>query len=50
MSRAPHIDRRSFLAGIAATGGALTLGFDIPFGAAARSKHRAPHRRSPPGS
>jgi isoquinoline 1-oxidoreductase subunit beta len=33
MSRGPHIDRRSFLAGIAATGGALTLGFDIPFGA-----------------
>ena len=35
MSRGPHSDRRSFLAGIAATGGALTLGFDIRFGARA---------------
>jgi isoquinoline 1-oxidoreductase subunit beta len=35
MSRGPHVDRRSFLAGIAATSGALTLGFDIPFGARA---------------
>ena len=33
MSRGPHTDRRSFLAGIAAAGGALTLGFDIRFGA-----------------
>ena len=31
MSRAPHIDRRSFLASITAVGGALTLGFEIPF-------------------
>jgi isoquinoline 1-oxidoreductase beta subunit len=35
VTRATHIDRRAFLAGIAATGGALTLGFDIPFGARA---------------
>jgi isoquinoline 1-oxidoreductase subunit beta len=43
MSRGAHIDRRSFLAGIAATAGALTLGFDIPFGArAARASNSAP--------
>jgi len=35
MSRRPHIHRRAFLAGIAASGGALTLSFDIPFGARA---------------
>src|SRR5262249_36190841 len=32
MSGVPPIDRRSFLASIAAVGGALALGFDIPFG------------------
>jgi isoquinoline 1-oxidoreductase beta subunit len=30
-----HLDRRSFLASIAAVGGALVLGFEIPFGARA---------------
>ena len=32
MSGVPHIDRRSFLASVAAVGGALALGFEIPFG------------------
>jgi isoquinoline 1-oxidoreductase beta subunit len=32
MSGGPPIDRRSFLASAAAVGGALALGFDIPFG------------------
>jgi len=32
MSELPHIDRRRFLAEVAALGGALALGFDIPFG------------------
>jgi isoquinoline 1-oxidoreductase beta subunit len=32
MSRDPHISRRSFLASVAAVGGALALGFEIPFG------------------
>jgi isoquinoline 1-oxidoreductase subunit beta len=32
MSREPHLSRRSFLASVAATGGALALGFEIPFG------------------
>jgi isoquinoline 1-oxidoreductase beta subunit len=32
MSRDPHISRRSFLASVAAMGGALALGFEIPFG------------------
>lgn len=32
MSGIPHIDRRSFLASIAAASGSLALGFDIPFG------------------
>src|SRR5262245_9316261 len=41
MSRAPHIDRRSFLAGIAAAGGALALGFDIPFGTRAAGASKA---------
>ena len=32
MIRGPQLDRRSFLASVAVVGGALTLGFDIPFG------------------
>jgi isoquinoline 1-oxidoreductase subunit beta len=32
MSGVPQIDRRSFLASVAAVGGALALGFEIPFG------------------
>jgi len=42
MSRGPQLDRRSFLASVAAVGGALTLGFDIPFGPpAVRASARA---------
>jgi isoquinoline 1-oxidoreductase beta subunit len=33
----PRVDRRAFLLSAAAAGGALTLGFDIPFGARARA-------------
>ena len=36
------IDRRSFLLSAAAAGGALTLGFDIPFGAPARAADGPP--------
>ena len=32
MSRVAHLDRRAFLASVAAVGGALALGFEIPFG------------------
>jgi isoquinoline 1-oxidoreductase beta subunit len=32
MSRVPRINRRAFLASVAAAGGVLTLGFDLPFG------------------
>ena len=32
MSRVAHLDRRAFLASVAAVGGSLALGFEIPFG------------------
>src|SRR5262249_47967154 len=35
--RLPKVDRRAFLVSAATAGGALTLGFDIPFGARARA-------------
>src|SRR5262245_49570770 len=35
MSRVAHLDRRAFLASVAAVGGSLALGFEIPFGPAA---------------
>ena len=41
------IDRRDFLVSVAAAGGALALGFDVPFGRAGAPTAR---RRSPPGS
>ena len=41
MSGSRYIDRRAFLASVAATGGALTLGFAIPF-AGARASQSAP--------
>ena len=44
MSPLAPIDRRAFLASVAAAGGALALGFDIPFGPAAA---RAPTPRAP---
>ncbi len=37
-----EVDRRAFLVRIAAIGGALTLGFDIPFDASARADDRTP--------
>ena len=37
-----EVNRRSLLVKAAAAGGALTLGFDIPFGAASRAGDRAP--------
>jgi isoquinoline 1-oxidoreductase beta subunit len=39
VSRVLHLDRRSFLASIAATSGSLVLGFEIPFGT--RATHAA---------
>ncbi len=38
----PEVDRRAFLVRAAAVGGALTLGFDIPFGRTARADDGAP--------
>jgi len=43
MSRVAHFDRRSFLASVAAIGGALALGFEIPFGP--RAIHASSFRR-----
>ena len=40
--RLPQVDRRAFLKSVVAAGGALTLGFDIPFGAQARAEHAPP--------
>ena len=42
MSGVKHVDRRSFLASVAAVGGALALGFEIPFGARAVHASIAP--------
>ena len=44
MSRVSHLDRRSFLASIAAVGGALVLGFEIPL-SPARATHAAASAR-----
>src|SRR5262245_46075561 len=41
MSRVAHFDRRTFLASVAAVGGSLALGFEIPFGP------RAAHASTP---
>jgi isoquinoline 1-oxidoreductase beta subunit len=38
----PKVDRRAFLVSAAAVGGALSLGFDVPFGPAARADEAAP--------
>jgi isoquinoline 1-oxidoreductase subunit beta len=38
----PKVDRRAFLVSAATAGGALTLGFDVPFGALARDEDGAP--------
>src|SRR6516225_470393 len=42
MSRVTHFDRRSFLASVAAVGGSLALGFEIPFGPRAVHASSAP--------
>ena len=43
MSRVSHPSRRSFLASVAAAGGSLVLGFEIPFGAL--TTHAVPSAR-----
>src|SRR5713101_2600395 len=43
MSRGPQLDRRAFLASVAAAGGSLALGFEIPFGP--RSSHASSRSR-----
>ena len=50
MTASPQLNRRSFLAGAAAIGGGLSLGFRIPFGLAAARGRRRARRRSMPGS
>src|SRR5262249_60207321 len=42
MSRVAHLNRRSFLASVAAVGGSLALGFEIPFGPRAVHASSAP--------
>ena len=47
MSAARRIDRRTFLVSVAAAGGALALGFEVPFGPrprAARRRRAGDHR------
>ena len=49
MTGRADIDRRSFLLSVTAAGGALALGFDIPFGPRGRAR-KATRRKSPHGS
>ena len=48
ITKAPKIDRRSFIVGTAAVGSGLALGLNIPFGShVVRAQDGSP--RSPPG-